>query len=185
MRHGLKALQESGRIDGRLVDWATHLRNIGNEGAHDLDFEPDREEALDSQALLEGVVRYVYIDQARYEDAKRRWEYRRLPALDITYEISQYQNGCLVLTIVKPPEAVDQQNDDGKRAIGGWVHHKIGFTRPGEVPGIESRIWASCRTTTTVWLQVRNFRVGSWNKVLVDTPLGHCNADVHNDEPPF
>ena len=35
--------------DKRLQDWATHLRHIGNEGAHDVEFEADATEAAVSE----------------------------------------------------------------------------------------------------------------------------------------
>ncbi|MFE7744892.1 DUF4145 domain-containing protein [Nocardia sp. NPDC057455] len=182
----LIALKEAGTIDGRLAEWATHLRNIGNEGAHDLDFEPDREEAADSKALLEGMVRYVYIDQARYEEAKRRWEYRRLPPLDLPYELTTYKTGCAVLTILKSREVSDA-HDDGRREIGTWVLHWSGFPseakpKPGDLSiGVEG--FASGRRAAAIWLEARGYRLGEWKRVLVPAKAIECPDDTHS--PPF
>ncbi|WP_152990472.1 DUF4145 domain-containing protein, partial [Sphaerimonospora mesophila] len=46
----MERLRDAGIIDNRLFDWATHLRNVRNEGAHDHDFDPDLDEAEDARA---------------------------------------------------------------------------------------------------------------------------------------
>lgn len=183
----LIALKDVGKIDGRLAEWATHLRNIGNEGAHDLDFEPDREEALDSQALLTSMVRYVYIDQARYEDAKRRWEYRRLRPLDVTYLVSNYKNGCQRLAVLKPREAIDPTNDLGGPLIGEWVHHKAGYVSRSErsYADIQDDHWTSHRRRVDDWLQARSRRIGDWNRATFPDENTDCPDKRHDDEAPF
>jgi hypothetical protein len=183
----LAQLQTAGKIDGRLFTWATHLRNIGNEGAHDLDFDPDREEALDSQTLLERVVQYVYIDQARYEEAKRRWEYRQLPAVDIPYRVDEYYNGCHLIIVHRPAETI---KTDGEGLIRRWIRHSHTggdpWSDPGDGVNIEDDLWRFHRAKVVDWLKDRNLRVKSWNKEK-GKALDTCTDSIHDEnyEPPF
>lgn len=190
----LARLHQDGKIDGRLADWATHLRHVGNEGAHDLDFEPDRGEAIDAQALLIGVLRYVYVEQARYEDAKRRWEYRQLPSVEIAFEVVTYINGCQTVGVLKPKEA-QQEEDAGAPMIGAWTRHKVVVMAPPH-PNVDitADIWAQCRATTAEWLQVRGLRIADWTGSSPTALPQKCAATVHgtnvpwedsDDEPPF
>ncbi|MFQ6230959.1 DUF4145 domain-containing protein [Nocardia sp. NPDC002869] len=184
----LEKLQTTGKIDGRLFTWATHLRNIGNEGAHDLDFDPDRDEALDSQNLLERVVQYVYIDQARYEEAKRRWEYRQLPAVDVKYRVDEHTNGCYLVVVRQPAQALKA---DEEARVWRWTRHSnSGISDPWSPPGhgvnIEDSAWAFNRAAVIKWLKDRNLRVKEWTKEE-GKRLDECTAGYHtgDDEPPF
>ncbi|WP_405150330.1 DUF4145 domain-containing protein [Nocardia salmonicida] len=186
----LTQLQSTGKIDGRLATWATHLRNIGNEGAHDLDFDPDREEALDSQTLLERMVQYVYIDQARYEEAKRRWEYRQLPAIDIPYRIEEHSNGCYWVVISQPAEAIGAEEE---ARAWKWVRHYTGgdLVDPWDSPAHQVNLvddnWRHNRNMVTTWLKDRDLRVKDWIKEKHRWLGDDCVDGVHSgtDEPPF
>lgn len=179
----LLELKNTGIIDGRLADWATHLRNIGNEGAHDLDFEPDREEAADSRALLEGMVRHVYIDQARYEEAKRRWEYRRLPPIDVHYDLTRYSTGCMALTVYKPQSALVAGEND-RQEIGTWAQHWYGTPseRRPDLAEANHESWAHAHRATAIWLEARGHRLGEWTKAATVTTPNPCPDNSH---PPF
>ncbi|MEU1209996.1 DUF4145 domain-containing protein [Nocardia sp. NPDC005825] len=184
----LEHLQAEGTIDGRLFTWATHLRHVGNEGAHDLDFDPDEEEALDSQNLLERVVQYVYIDQARYEEAKRRWEYRQLPPVDISYRVDEHANGCHLVTIFRP-EAL---NDSGLTdpLLRRVRHSRTGgdpWTKPGEGVDIEDDLWKKTRRLVATLVKDHSVSVGNWNKIDEGKRIGICSqSPFHDDdEPPF
>ncbi|MEU1221677.1 DUF4145 domain-containing protein [Streptomyces microflavus] len=69
---GLKELRDSGRIEGRLFDWAQALRVIGNQGAHFSTAAVTREDAEDALALAEALLDYVYVFTARYADFEQR-----------------------------------------------------------------------------------------------------------------
>ncbi|MFE2934462.1 DUF4145 domain-containing protein [Streptomyces sp. NPDC059278] len=69
---GLKELRDSGRIEGRLFDWAQALRVIGNQGAHFSTAVVTREDAEDALALAEALLDYVYVFTARYADFEQR-----------------------------------------------------------------------------------------------------------------
>lgn len=64
-------MRSSGKLDNNLVDWATEIRLIGNEGAH---FDPikDVEEHDANQIIMfiEELIKYVYILPAEID--KRR-----------------------------------------------------------------------------------------------------------------
>ncbi|MFF0204414.1 DUF4145 domain-containing protein [Streptomyces sp. NPDC005017] len=69
----LEELRDSGKIEGRLFDWAQALRVLGNQGAHFTDVEVRRDDAEDALALSEALLDYIYVLAVRYEEfAKRR-----------------------------------------------------------------------------------------------------------------
>jgi len=68
----LKNLQSSSVIDGRLYEWSSVVRNLGNAGAHDVDATLSREDADDSIAFFEALVNYLYTFKQRYELHLRR-----------------------------------------------------------------------------------------------------------------
>lgn len=70
--HGLGELRDSGRIEGRLFDWAQALRAIGNQGAHFSTTPVKREDAADALALAEALLDYVYVFTARYAEFEQR-----------------------------------------------------------------------------------------------------------------
>ncbi|MFG2319860.1 DUF4145 domain-containing protein [Streptomyces tendae] len=68
----LQELQNLGKIEGRLVDWAQALRAIGNQGAHFSPTAAKREDAEDALALAEALLDYVYVFTARYKEFEQR-----------------------------------------------------------------------------------------------------------------
>ncbi|MEW2572224.1 DUF4145 domain-containing protein [Streptomyces sp. NPDC047070] len=70
--NGLKELRDSGKIEGRLFDWAQALRVIGNQGAHFSTTAVTREDAADALALAEALLDYVYVFTARYAEFEQR-----------------------------------------------------------------------------------------------------------------
>lgn len=68
----LEGLRDSGKIEGRLFDWAQDLRVLGNQGAHFNDAEVSREDAEDALALAEALMDYIYVLAVRYEEFSKR-----------------------------------------------------------------------------------------------------------------
>lgn len=63
-------LQQNNKIEGRLLDWATALRFIGNEGAHG--HEVKRQDAEDALAFTEALLEYIYVLTVQYEQFSER-----------------------------------------------------------------------------------------------------------------
>lgn len=70
----LAELSERGVIDGRLLEWATALKEVGNEAAHNLAAPASREDATDALAFAEALADYVYTFRARFDRFKARRE---------------------------------------------------------------------------------------------------------------
>ncbi|MFE3229991.1 hypothetical protein [Nocardia sp. NPDC059228] len=94
----------------------------------------------------------------------------------------------MTLTIQKPAQAIDPQNDDGRPDIGTWTHHNERPTLSRinyETIEIGERPWARQRRIAADWLQARNFRIGTWDIAAIPTRTGDCPDPMHEDEPPF
>ncbi len=72
LARGLEKLRETGRLDGRLYEWATELRLLGNEGAHYTGNQVSPEFARDALEFGEAMLDYMYVLTARFEDFKLR-----------------------------------------------------------------------------------------------------------------
>ena len=70
----LNELKQAGRIEGQLYDWATALRLVGNDAAHDVSRRVSRQDAEDVISFAEALADYVYIFQARYDAFNKRRE---------------------------------------------------------------------------------------------------------------
>jgi Domain of unknown function (DUF4145) len=68
----LKALEEAQRIDKRLLEWATELRVLGNEGAHYTGSQVAPADAYDALALAESFLDYMYTISARFDEFRKR-----------------------------------------------------------------------------------------------------------------
>lgn len=68
----LQELRDTGKIEGRLFDWAQALRVLGNQGAHFTGQDVDREDAADALALCEALLDYIYVLTIRYEEFMQR-----------------------------------------------------------------------------------------------------------------
>lgn len=66
LAESLGQLQNQGIIDGPLVEWASALRVLGNQGAHFSEAEVTTEDAQDSLALAETLLEYVYVWSERF-----------------------------------------------------------------------------------------------------------------------
>ncbi|MGW7579784.1 DUF4145 domain-containing protein [Kitasatospora sp. NPDC054768] len=66
----LTEMKSAGTIDGRLFDWATSLRFLGNDGAHGDNVS--RQDAEDGLALGEALVEYVYVLAAKHNAYEQR-----------------------------------------------------------------------------------------------------------------
>jgi len=69
----LADLNENGRIDARLLDWAHGVRLVGNEAAHDVETPVTAEDARDILEFTEAVLTYVFTLDVKF----RAFEARR------------------------------------------------------------------------------------------------------------
>ncbi len=75
LARSLKKLRDKGDIDERLLDWCDALRLAGNDAVHKIDAIPSPVDVRDMNDLVEAIIDYVYVFQARYESfTKRRAE---------------------------------------------------------------------------------------------------------------
>ena len=65
-------LRSSGLIDSKLHTWATGLRLVGNDAAHDLEVEIAKEDASDSLEFLDALLLYCYVLDAKYNEFQAR-----------------------------------------------------------------------------------------------------------------
>lgn len=65
-------LRDGKHIDERLFLWADELRLAGNDAAHEVTQGTDEQTARDMFQLVEAILDYVYVIQARYEKFKSR-----------------------------------------------------------------------------------------------------------------
>lgn len=66
-------LLENEKIDKKLHKWATQLRLVGNDAAHDLEITISRKDSEDSLAFLNAMLLYIYtLDKKFTEFVKRR-----------------------------------------------------------------------------------------------------------------
>ncbi|MBI4135125.1 DUF4145 domain-containing protein [Candidatus Uhrbacteria bacterium] len=65
-------LNEKGLIDDRLSEWATALRMLGNEAAHDVEVTFDRRDAEDALDFSEALNEYLFTFRDRFEAFKKR-----------------------------------------------------------------------------------------------------------------
>ncbi|MFC9490790.1 DUF4145 domain-containing protein [Streptomyces hydrogenans] len=63
-------LQQNNKIEGRLLDWATALRFVGNEGAHGDAVK--RQDAEDVLAFTEALLEHIYVLTVQYEKFSER-----------------------------------------------------------------------------------------------------------------
>ncbi|MGW5987835.1 DUF4145 domain-containing protein [Streptomyces anulatus] len=68
----LQELRDSGKIEGRLFEWAQALRVLGNQGAHFSEESVRREDAADALSLAEALLNYIYVFTAKYEEFQKR-----------------------------------------------------------------------------------------------------------------
>ena len=67
-------LKTDGIIDDKLWKWADSLRMIGNDAAHDLSANIQKEDARDSIDFLIALLSYVYILTAKFNEFKIRYK---------------------------------------------------------------------------------------------------------------
>lgn len=61
-------LRSSGHIDAKLHTWATSLRLVGNDAAHDLEVEITKQDASDSLEFLDALLLYCYVLDKKYSE---------------------------------------------------------------------------------------------------------------------
>ncbi|WP_433464380.1 DUF4145 domain-containing protein [Spirillospora sp. CA-128828] len=102
----LQDLRAVGAITADLLDWAIHLKEVGNDGAHDITVFATDEEAEDAIALAEDMLRHLYVAPARYARAKARRErsrqIRQMPEIDVHYTIDVQEDGTTSLEAIRP-----------------------------------------------------------------------------------
>ena len=74
----LDTLRTKGVIDDKLLSWATGLRLVANDAAHEMDLVVDKDDAKDSLEFIETLFLYVFsLDQRFQEFQKRRQAAKR------------------------------------------------------------------------------------------------------------
>lgn len=68
----LKALRARGEIEGRMLDWADSLREVGNDAAHQPGRRISQDDARDLLQFVEALADYAFTYRARYERFKER-----------------------------------------------------------------------------------------------------------------
>jgi Domain of unknown function (DUF4145) len=61
-------LKTTKMVNEKLVLWATELRLIGNDAAHDLDIVISKQDAEDSLAFLNAMLLYIYTLEQKFND---------------------------------------------------------------------------------------------------------------------
>jgi hypothetical protein len=94
-------------IPGRLFNWAMHLKNIGDEGAHEVTSYATHRDAADAIELAEHILDHLYVQTAKYERHVQDRERRKLPAADIgwSFESDSWDGGTWALTASYPQQA--------------------------------------------------------------------------------
>jgi hypothetical protein len=64
----LSNLREKGDLDEKLYSWSSTIRDLGNQGAHDIKKHVSREDASDVIKFVEALLDYQYVFQARYQE---------------------------------------------------------------------------------------------------------------------
>lgn len=68
----LRKMRDAGVIDGRLYEWADAGRQVGNEGAHASGVSVKRDDAEEVLNFVEGLLDYLYVFQARFQEFQER-----------------------------------------------------------------------------------------------------------------
>jgi len=69
----LQQMSQDGDLDRTLSDWASHIRLVGNSGAHPGTLDPvSAEEAQDLSRLMASLVEYLYVMPARVARARSK-----------------------------------------------------------------------------------------------------------------
>lgn len=114
----LEELHTSNIITGQLFDWAVHLKDVGNDGAHDTTSVASSPDAADAIALAEHMLHHLYITPARYAAAKARRDreqlIKSLPVLNAEYTLDRSEDGLLTAMAMFPTEV---QPDPAARVI--------------------------------------------------------------------
>jgi hypothetical protein len=76
----LQAMLDAGVIDTRLHEWATAIREVGNEGAHGV-LPVTKQDAEEVLVFVEALADYIYVYRARHEQFKTRRDARTAKAL--------------------------------------------------------------------------------------------------------
>ncbi|MFE3602387.1 DUF4145 domain-containing protein [Streptomyces sp. NPDC059142] len=63
-------LKQNDKIEGRLLDWATALRFVGNDGAHGDAVK--RQDAEDALVFTEALLEHIYVLTVQYEEFSER-----------------------------------------------------------------------------------------------------------------
>jgi hypothetical protein len=78
---GLEAMKRQGVISEELLQWAHHLRVLGNHGAHPGDEVVAPEDGQEAMEFLEAIAETIYVLRPKFERMKRRRE-RTAPSMN-------------------------------------------------------------------------------------------------------
>ena len=74
LQNRLEALRRKGKIDEKLFEWANELRSVGNDAAHDLETEIEKEDAQDALDFTEAILMYAFALDGKFEAFRKRRE---------------------------------------------------------------------------------------------------------------
>lgn len=72
LAQSLERLREEGLIDTQLHEWASELRAMGNEAAHGVGLQIDRQDAEDTIAFTEAIIDYLFVYRQRFREFTER-----------------------------------------------------------------------------------------------------------------
>lgn len=64
----LKNLKDRGLMEERLYDWSSLVREVGNEGAHEVQRGVSAEDARETLQFVEALLDYMYAYRVRYQE---------------------------------------------------------------------------------------------------------------------
>ncbi len=76
LSHKIESLHNAKKIDEKLYNWASELRLIGNDAAHEFNVTIRRNDARDAIIFLNALLLYIYTLDKKFETFKKR---RRAP----------------------------------------------------------------------------------------------------------
>jgi hypothetical protein len=68
----LRRLRDSGKIEAKLYDWASELRMVGNDAAHDLSMDVSKDDARDCLEFVEAISVWVFVLDRKFQEFTKR-----------------------------------------------------------------------------------------------------------------
>ncbi|WP_166145983.1 DUF4145 domain-containing protein [Methylosinus sp. RM1] len=81
LAESIRAMRDSGVIDGLLFEWADALRLAGNKAAHETGHHVTRQDASDVLHFTDALLEYIYSYRSRFTEFRDRSARRDRPEL--------------------------------------------------------------------------------------------------------